>query len=224
MANLTGWNISALFYAKTYGPLAHQLDEDLFSFMGGSLRGALVADCGCGPGVVSQKLADHGAAKVLAIDVSPQMLQQVPRVPSIQTVQAVMEDGVLRRLYEAEGRGFDLILFKRSLYQDRPVALRILQEAYSCLRPNGCIVIIHPEGHLMRYAFGYPPRLERHSLFHLFNRTISIAATFIGIEKYALYSRAELVSLAGEVGGQVEEMASEQQAFNLVAIRRPSNA
>jgi SAM-dependent methyltransferase len=220
MASLLGWNISALFYAKTYGPLAHQLDEDLFSFTG-PLRGAVIADCGCGPGVVAQKLVDRGAAKVFAIDVSPQMLKQVPDAPQIKTVQAVVEDGVLRRLVDAEASGgFDLILFKRSLYQDRPVALQVLREAFQCLRPGGCIVVIHPEGELLRYAFGAPLRVERHSLFHLFNRSISIIAAAIGVEKYALHTRAQLLSLAREVG-PVEEIPSAQQAFNLIAIRRP---
>jgi 2-polyprenyl-3-methyl-5-hydroxy-6-metoxy-1,4-benzoquinol methylase len=223
MAGLQGWNISALFYAKTYGPLAHQLDDELFAYLGASLRGAVVADCGCGPGVVSEKLAARGAARVFAIDVSPQMLKQVPTLPQIKTIQAVVEDGVLRRLKETEASaGFDLILFKRSLYQDKPQALRVLRDAFECLRPGGRIVVIHPEGALLRYAFGAPMRLQRHSLYHLFNRSISLFGVVTGLEKYALYTRAELLSLAREVaGGQLEEPASQQQAFNLVAICKP---
>jgi SAM-dependent methyltransferase len=221
MASLQGWNISALFYAKTYGPLAHQLDEELFAYLGDSLRGAVVADCGCGPGVVSQKLVEHGAEKVFAIDVSPQMLKQVPRLPQIKTLQAVVEDGALQRLTETEASGgFDLILFKRSLYQDKPQALRVLRDAFQCLRPGGCIVVIHPEGALLRYAFGEPLRLQRHSLYHLFNRSISLFGVATGLEKYALYTRAELLTLAREAAGkgEVKEIASQQQAFNLVAI------
>jgi SAM-dependent methyltransferase len=224
MAGLQGWNISALFYAKTYGPLAHQLDQDLFAYLGDSLRGAVAADCGCGPGVVSQKLVAHGAAKVFAIDVSPQMLKQVPMLPPIKTVQAVVEDGILRRLKEAEASpGFDLILFKRSLYQDKPQALQVLREAFECLRPGGRVVVVHPEGALLRYAFGEPPRLQRHSLYHLFNRAISLFGVVTGLEKYALYTRAELLSLAKEAAGhgKVEELPSQQQAFNLVAICKP---
>ncbi|MFN7145111.1 MAG: class I SAM-dependent methyltransferase, partial [Myxococcota bacterium] len=64
------WEISARFYRRTYGPLAHGLDDQLFAVLG-DVTGKVVADVGCGPGVVVRKFLERGAAKVYAIDVSP---------------------------------------------------------------------------------------------------------------------------------------------------------
>jgi SAM-dependent methyltransferase len=224
-ATLWAWDISALFYAKTYGPLAHQLDEELFQFLGASLRGAVVADVGCGPGVVAQKLAARGAERVFALDVSQKMLDQIPASPRITPALGRVEDGVLKALKEkAAPAGFDLVLFKRSLYQDRPEALRVLKEAYAQLAPGGRICVIHPEGGLREYAFGEPARLRGHTPYHLFNRAISLLGVWLGGEKYALYTRAELLALLGEVAGEerVALIPSGQRAFNLAAVTKPA--
>jgi SAM-dependent methyltransferase len=224
-SRLWAWDVSALFYSKTYGPLAHQLDEELFAYLGKDLEGAVVADCGCGPGIVSRKLVERGAGKVFAIDSNPQMLRQVPPLPQIVSVQAVAEEGILEKLCVQQAwEGFDLVLFKRSLYQDRPDALRLLRSTYQHLRPGGRIAIVHPERSVLAYAFGDPPRLHRHTPYHLFNRALSVFGVLTGAEQYALYTRDELSDLAAEVAGsdKVERIPSAQRAFNLIAIRRPA--
>src|SRR5512145_2616705 len=93
-----GWDVSALLYEKTYGPLSHQLDEDVFSFLGDRLRGAVVVDSGSGPGVVTRKFAERGAAKVFAIDGSAAMLRRVPRHPAIELVHGRVEPSLLLNL------------------------------------------------------------------------------------------------------------------------------
>lgn len=223
--SIWAWNISALFYKRTYGPLAHQLDEDLFSYLGEDLKGAVVADCGCGPGVVSRKLVGRGAQRVFAIDANPLMLRQLEVVPQIIPIEAKVEEGIFDRLEKEWGQqGLDLILFKRSLYQDRPQAVEVLRSAYRHLNPGGRVVIVHPEGSWRVYAFGDPPRLHRHTPYHLFNRAISLLGVLAGIESYALYTREELLALALEASPEasVELIPSQQRAFNLVSLQRPA--
>lgn len=224
--SLGGWDISARTYALSYGPLAHRLDRDLFTHFDDLIKGAVVADLGCGPGIVARKFIDHGAEKVFAVDVSEKMLKQVDGHPSIVTMQATMEMQPLDRLRSENvdaKDGFDLVLFKRSLYMQRSSALEILKNAYFHLRPGGGIGIVHPEKKLRIYAFGSPPRLHLHTFYNLFNRTLSRIGVLLGVESYTLHTREELFTLAGEVAGpeHVETVATRQQAFNLLAIRKP---
>jgi ubiquinone/menaquinone biosynthesis C-methylase UbiE len=62
------WYVSALLYRLSYIQLAHQLDDDLFRYLGEQVSGSVVADCGCGPGVGVETFLEHGAAQVFAID------------------------------------------------------------------------------------------------------------------------------------------------------------
>ena len=224
--SLKGWDISAITYSLTYGPLAHRLDDDVLAYLDGHLRDAVVADLGCGPGVVTRKFLDAGAARVIAVDVSRKMLEQVADHPRVVPMQATMEGRPLDTLVEqgrAPDAGVDVILFKRSLYMDRAAALEVLRDSYAHLNPGGCIVIVHPEKSLRLYAFGRPPRLRSCTAYHLFNRTISRLAVLFGMESYTLHTRQELLSLAAEVAGevQVREIPSDQRSFNLVAIHKP---
>lgn len=67
---LGAWHLSALMYAWAYIHVAHQIDEDCLAYLGERVVGMLVADCGCGPGVVTEKLLRAGAARVVAIDIN----------------------------------------------------------------------------------------------------------------------------------------------------------
>ncbi len=218
------WEISARFYRRTYGPVAHGLDDQLFERLG-DVRGAVVADVGCGPGVVSRKFVDRGAARVYAIDVSPAMLAQVGDDPRIVPVQARLEDDPLPGL-AADAGGFDVVLFKRSLYQPRPGARATLWAARRALRPDGALCVIHPEASLLRYAFGDPPRLRSHTPYHLFNRGISTLGVLAGGEDYEVYTRDALVALVSEVadGARVEVHDGLSAAFNMVILRAPGEA
>lgn len=222
---LIGWDLSALTYVWTYGRLSHQLDSDLLAYLGDRLKGAIVADCGCGPGVVAHKLVSQGVAKVFAVDASAHMLRRIATDSRIIPLQATMESRPLDRLRREQATGgFDLVLFKRSLYMERSAAIAVLTNAYGHLRPGGCIAIIHPEKTLARYLFGATPRLGGYTAYHLFNRTVSLITRFLGAHRYALYTRDDLLDLAASVAGKqhVDPIPSRQQAFNLVAIRRPT--
>lgn len=223
------WYFSAPFYARTYIGLAHQLDEDLFAYLGRRTQGAVVADCGCGPGVVTKKFLQHGAARVFAIDVNGAMLRQV-RARLADTV-ATGRVVIVQRAADAHlfadlrdrflgSSGFDIILFKRSLYAKREQALPILQAAVASLNPGGVLAVIHSEQSLRRYAFGPGLRPTRYTAYHLFNRVISRLGEKLSIGDYTLYTRVELLDLLRTAAPdrRVELIPSRQRAYNLVAV------
>ncbi|UCC88723.1 MAG: class I SAM-dependent methyltransferase [Anaerolineales bacterium] len=222
------WHLSALFYERTYNNIAHQLDEDLFSYLGDRTRGALVVDCGCGPGIVTQKFLQREAARVLAVDVNAGMLRQV-RLRLADAVSArrvvLVRDSANVHLFSRlrdqypDSQGFDIILFKRSLYVKPERALAILRAAVTSLRPGGVLVIVHGERSLRRYAFGPGLGLKHYTLYHLFNRTISTLGEKLGIGDYTLYTQNELIDLlrVASPGQRVELIPSQQRAYNLVA-------
>lgn len=223
---LWAWDVSALFYARTYGPLAHRLDDEILGATRDVIRDGVVVDCGCGPGVVTAKLAAAGPRLVVAVDVSQKMLDQVAARGNVVAVRSVVEAGTLSKLRaEHAPEGFSLILFKRSLYHPRPEALALLQDGYANLKPGGSIAIVHPEGSVTRYAFGEPARLRSYTPYHLFNRTISRLGVAIGGEHYTTPTREELLALAREVdaGAEVSRMPLDQACFNLVLIRKPTH-
>lgn len=229
---LWAWNISALVYEWAYIQVAHQTDVDLFAYLGDRVIGATVADCGCGPGVVSEKFLRAGAATVVALDANPGMIAKTRhrfshgvtpgRVVIVQ--QSHAGDSVVQLAREVlDGAGFDIVLFKRSLYMSRSQALTTLQHVASGLRPGGMIVVVHPERQLLRYAFAPPLGITRYTPFHLFNRAISRLAEFCGAEEYTLYSRRELCALLQEAvpAARVVSIPSQQRPYNLVALHVP---
>jgi len=229
------WFVSAPFYRLSYNELAHQLDEELRAFLGGGLAGAVVADCGCGPGVVVEKFLQWGAARVFAIDDNPGMVQQV-RAHLAQAIAAgrlvVVPCAFTPQLFpdlQAQylgGRGFDVILFKRSLYLPPQRALPVLRSAVTALEPGGVLLVVHPEVSLGRYAFARGGRWASHTLYHLFNRTISLLGCWLRLGAYQLYTRDALAALleAAAPGLPMIPVPTQQQAFNLLAVRRPPQA
>lgn len=219
------WEISARFYRRTYGPLAHALDAQVFSRLG-DLRGRVVADVGCGPGVVTRKFLEAGAARVFAIDASPSMLAQVADDPRVVRVRAHLEDDPLPVLAEVAG-GFDVVLFKRSLYQEREAAVETLRAARRGLRPGGVVCVVHPEASLRTYAFGRPNRVRAHTPYHLFNRAISTLGVLVGGEQYVVYTRWELLEIARAAadGARVDLLAGDASAaFNVVLLHAEAAA
>src|SRR5215471_20942639 len=88
---LWAWHLSALVYEWSYIQVAHQIDEDFLDYLGERMVGAVVADCGCGPGVVTEKLLQAGAARVVAIDANASMIERA----SIRLAKGVATGKVL---------------------------------------------------------------------------------------------------------------------------------
>jgi SAM-dependent methyltransferase len=229
---LWAWYLSALVYEWSYVQVAHQIDEDFLGYLGERLIGAVVADCGCGPGVVTEKLLQAGASRVVAIDANASMIERV----SARLAKGVATGQVLvyHTSHEADtlagvrqralaGRGFDIVLFKRSLYMPRQRALLTLRQAAAALCARGIIVVVHPERSLWRYAFAPPFGLTSYTPLHLVNRAISRVLERSGLEEYTLYTCTELLALLREAvpGAQVKRLPSQQRPYNLVALQVP---
>ena len=229
---LWAWYLSALVYEWSYVQVAHQIDEDCLEYLGERLVGAVVADCGCGPGVVTEKLLQAGAARVVAIDVNASMIERArvrlaKRVATgnVLVCHASHEAGTLTGVRQRilAGRGFDIVLFKRSLYMPRQRALLTLRQAAAALQAHGMIVVVHPERSLLRYAFAPPFGLTSYTPLHLVNRAISRLLEWSGMEEYTLYTCHELLALLREAvpGAQVQRLPSQQRPYNLVALQVP---
>ena len=229
---LWAWHLSALVYEWAYIDVAHQTDDDLFVYLGSRVVGATVIDCGCGPGVVTEKFIQAGASRVVAIDTNAGMLRKakVRLGKAVENGQVLLqqtshEGQSLTRLHQQElgGKGFDIILFKRSLYMPRSRALETLRCAVSTLSAQGVMIIVHPERSLLRYTFAPPFGFTPYTLFHLSNRVASRFAEWCVMEEYTLYLRHELVSLLQEAvpEAKVELIASRQRPYNLVALQAP---
>jgi SAM-dependent methyltransferase len=222
------WYLSAIFYKYTYIRIVHQVDEDLFAYLGDRIRGALIADCGCGPGIMAEKLLRRGAARILAIDVNPAMLNQTRRRLAIYAANAQVDivrssfypESFSRVMANSQGRsGLDIILFKRSLYIRPEQAKHILAAASQYLAPGGMLVIIHPERSIRHYAFDPGLKLMSYTAYHLFDRAISLLADYLGLGHYTVYSKTELLSMVQTTlpHYKVESIRSQQNAYNLVA-------
>lgn len=226
------WNLSALVYTWSYIKLAHQIDSDFLTYLEKRLVGAMVADCGCGPGVVAAKLLAAGVRTVVAIDVNAGMIRQAQTLLAepitcgqAMVVQGSMESDVLTQICTRQlgGNKFDMILFKRSLYTSRARALHILRQAAAVLLAQGIIVVVHPERALRRYAFAPPFGVTSYTLFHLLNRGISRLLEWYGVEEYTVYTREELLALCREAlpEATVTWIPSRQHAYNLAMVQMP---
>lgn len=229
---LWAWHLSALVYEWSYVRIAHQPDADMLYYLGDRVVGATVIDCGCGPGVVVEKFLQAGAARVVAIDTNAGMLDKAKQrlAKAIATGQVMLrqmshEGNTLGQLsaQELDGRHFDIVLFKRSLYMPRPRALQTLRQAASALHPKGTIIVVHPERSLARYAFAPPFGLTPYTAFHLLNRLVSRLAEWCGVEEYTLYSRHELPALLREAvpEARVDLIPTRQRPYNLAALHLP---
>lgn len=223
------WYVSAVLYRYSFIKIVDQIDDDLFSYLDNKIQCALAADCGCGPGRLTEKLLERGVERIVAIDHNASMLRQLKaRLP--QAVQDRRVISVHARMYPALFRdqltragshsGYVLILFKRSLYMPRAEALALLQAAASCLSPGGVLAVIHGERSLRHYAFSPEMKITPYTSFHLINRFFSRMSHILGLGEYGLYTREELLDLLTQAaqGRRVEIIPSQQRAYNLAAI------
>lgn len=115
--------VSAFFYRWTYLRVVHQADADLFGFLGDRLAGARVLDCGCGPGIMAEKLLGRGVKSLLAVDANASMARQararLSRYADVRVRWAYVDASFFVSLKQS----FDIVLFKRSLYAIRREAV-----------------------------------------------------------------------------------------------------
>ena len=220
----TAWHLSALAYRWSTTTVADQADSDLLSYLGDSLTGSTVLDCGCGPGLLAARLMTRGAASVIAVDANRSMARQT-RHRLAEEVRsgrvAVLHDFVDAAFFATLGWAVDVVVFKRSLYAPEAEAAETLRAAVGAVGDHGVVVVIHPERSLGRYAWGAPPAWHSYTVFHLVNRLISRLAVALRMSAYRAYTEQELEALLRMAAGAgtVERIPTRQHAYNIAAIR-----
>jgi SAM-dependent methyltransferase len=116
------------------------------------VAGKQVLDAGCGPGVYSELLAEQGAS-VVAVDVSPAMVEQAKR--RLGGRATVLQVNLEEPLIFATAGSFDLIVSPLVLDYVADLA-SLYQEFYRVLRSPGYLVFSmgHPFGEYLRHQEG----------------------------------------------------------------------
>lgn len=120
----------------------------------GPVQGLRVLDAGCGPGLYVRELVAGGAASVVGIDVSPEMVRLAARDASGPVGFRVHD--LARPLDWLEDESFDAALMALVIHHidDRVAALR---EIARVLRPGGHLVVSthHPTSDWVRLGGSY---------------------------------------------------------------------
>lgn len=106
------------------------------------VRDKKVLDAGCGPGVYSEWLTEHGAS-VVALDASPQMIELAKR--RLGSTADIRQADLNRPLAFLGDAAFDIVLSPLVLEYVEDWR-RVFAELYRVLRPGGCLVfsVTHP--------------------------------------------------------------------------------
>ena len=116
-------------------------------------------DVGCGFGVLVPSLKKAGVAhnRIYGVDLSPEMIRNAQDLHPDANFEAA--DFLS---YKPLSNGFDGIIFCSSLH-DMPDSIAALKKAEDLLRPNGKIVVVHPQGasHVKMQASSNPVLVKR---------------------------------------------------------------
>jgi len=142
--------------ARGVRPTADRVRESLFARLG-DLAGAAVLDLYAGTGVMGVEAVSRGAARVVFVERSPQVLATLRDNLAALSLDAEVEvlrgDACrwVRRLGEA-GECFDLVLLDPPYESDElPKALAALAEA-QVVAPQGTLVVEHRRRHPVTVA------------------------------------------------------------------------
>ena len=138
------------FVAAHYGPRANDYVTSLTHSTGDDLEqleallrghaGARVLDLGCGGGHVSYRASPH-VARVIACDLTPDMLEAVERTAAARGLSNIAVQQAAAEALPFEDRYFDFVLCRFSVHHwhDMEAGLR---EARRVLKPGGRAVFI----------------------------------------------------------------------------------
>ncbi len=156
------WDVSASRYEATFEPFTTDIARTALG-MSPIERGAHAIDIGAGPGGFALELARRGAARVLAVDFSPAMVERIrarAAAASLPAVEARVMDGQALEVpdgaFDVAWSVFGVILF--------PDADRGFAEMRRVLRDDGCATIV---------AWTAP---ERYELMNVLTEIIAAAA------------------------------------------------
>jgi ubiquinone/menaquinone biosynthesis C-methylase UbiE len=83
------------------------------------VAGTRVVDLGCGEGALAVRLAEQGAAEVVAVDASASMLANAPAHPRVRYVRADLAD------FDLPPASVDLAVSSLALHRRRPPLLLV---------------------------------------------------------------------------------------------------
>src|SRR5688572_18492808 len=135
-------------------PLRRQIHDPEVILRGLVSPGDDVLDLGCGLGYFTLALANlvGPTGRVVAVDVQPQMLTRARR----RAERHGLDDRITFHQCAPTELGlqgdFDFALAFWMLHEVRD-RLRFLTEVHSVLRPNGCLLIAEPKGHVPQDLF-----------------------------------------------------------------------
>ncbi|HEY2734468.1 MAG TPA: DUF952 domain-containing protein, partial [Polyangiales bacterium] len=131
------------------GELAHKpFDRGLLDSFAGQVKGqGLVADLGCGPGMVARHLHDKGVA-VIGVDISQRMAANATaQHPGIE-----FKVGDFSKLDVKDNAWAGIVAFYALVHVPRAEVKSVLLEFYRTLRPGGLLLIAFHLGSEVRHA------------------------------------------------------------------------
>lgn len=157
----TSYDTIAEDYASRIdGELAHKpFDCELLnSFAEQTTDTGLVADVGCGPGMVTQYLADRGVT-VVGLDLSTRMLEQAKRLhPALQ-----FRTQDLTRLEVMDNEWAGIVALYSLIHLPREEVENVLRDFFRVLQPGGLLLLGFHVGTETRHAsdwWGQPVDLD----------------------------------------------------------------
>jgi len=157
--------------------------------------GMAILEPGCGPGRLTKILVElvGPSGRIIAVDISPKMIEVCRRVAGNQNVRAIL--GEIETI-DLEENSVDLILCFAAFphFNDKPAALKVFA---SCLKPDGRLAIVHLIGSAQ------------------INDLHRKAGT--AVEDDVLPSAQDMERMLGEAGFRVDELRDSDSGYFLSA-------
>jgi SAM-dependent methyltransferase len=153
ISNAIGYKALRLIAPNIETPLSHTFEEEsdtkIKLFFGDdffqTVEGKTIIDFGCGCGNLSVKIAEHGAAKVIGIDIQTRLLDLA--------IQGAVEHGVADHcIFTDQNCELADVVVSKDAFEHFSNPLEILQEMSLMLKPGGYVLAafgptwLHPYG------------------------------------------------------------------------------
>ena len=137
------------YAARIHGELAHKpFDCELLNSFAEQAKGqGLVADVGCGPGMVTQYLHDRGVS-VIGLDLSPRMLEQAKR--RHPDLQFRAQDFTRLEVNDNEWAG--IVALYSLIHVPREEVESVVRDFFRVLQPGGLLLLGFHVGTEIRHA------------------------------------------------------------------------
>jgi len=137
------------YAARIAGELAHKpFDRQLLDTFAAQVKGhGLVADLGCGPGMVTQYLQDQGV-KALGIDLSPRMIERASALHPRATFKC--EDFTRLEVLDSQWAG--IVAMYSLIHLPREEVQGVLRDFFRVLAPGGLMLLAFHLGSETRHA------------------------------------------------------------------------